>query len=370
MLFARQSWRPFDGGWEGYCIVNAPRPSLEDRFKAFLEQLDGAESIDDTLSDEELAHGKRADFLLDGRHVILEVKSLEADPEYKIEQRLEPHRNRPEFPAFYWNADLNEILPYLPDGKEIRREIFHAVTRAVQGALEKADDQIEATKKALGLPDACGIIAILNEKVGILAPEIVTAKASQILLKTRDGHVRYKHIAYVWIVSESHRVASKGGLEHLPLIIMEGPTADDHVAAGKYLDSLQPKWAEFEKVPFFSLGQRANLDGLTFEKRTADQTEAVNRPLVRHEVWRLAYKARPYLRSLSQEDFLEHAVRILKAMMPHFLVGGQKLPKATVAEFMEGWTHVLEEAEHRRLDMKKLQSRLPDLDTLRAESRP
>jgi hypothetical protein len=49
------------------------------------------------------------------------------DPEYKVEERLAPHGMRPEFPSFYWNADLNDILPYLPDGENIRREIAHAV---------------------------------------------------------------------------------------------------------------------------------------------------------------------------------------------------------------------------------------------------
>ncbi len=348
--------------------MSTTRSSLEERFKAFLGQLDNVESIDDTLSDAELAHGKRADLLLDGRRVVLEIKSLEADPEYKIEERLASHRKRPEFPAFYWDADLNEILPYLSDGEAVRREIVHAITRSVQGALEKADDQIGATKKALGLENSCGVVAMLNERVGILAPELVTAKASQMLLKTRDGGLRYKNIAYVWIVSERHRVAATERTEYLPLILMEGPTADDHVEAGDYLDSLQPKWAQFEEVPFFSMGHRKNFDGLTFEKRTMEHAETEHRPLVLHEVWRRAYRGHPYLRSLSEEDFLQHAVHILTAMTPHFLVGGQKLPEVKVAELMERWTHILEEAKHRRLDMKKLQSRLPDLDILHGGS--
>jgi hypothetical protein len=50
--------------------------SLEERFKTFLGQLDNAESIDDMLSEAELAFGRRADFLLDGRHIALEIKSL------------------------------------------------------------------------------------------------------------------------------------------------------------------------------------------------------------------------------------------------------------------------------------------------------
>ncbi|MFZ1199004.1 MAG: hypothetical protein WAO07_02460, partial [Desulfobacterales bacterium] len=67
------------------------------------------------------------------------------------------------------------------------------------------------------------------------------------------------------------------------------------------------------------------------------------------------------------EDFLQHAVQVITSMAPHFLVDGKKLPMAKMAELMERWTHVLEEAEHRRLDMKKIQRRLPDLDSLLGE---
>jgi hypothetical protein len=359
---------PFFGGDREITSVSTSRASLEERFKAFLGQLDNVESIDDTLPDAELTHGKRADFLLDGRRVVLEIKSLKADPEYKIEERLAPHRKRPEFPAFYWDADLNEILPYLSDGEDVRREIVHAVTRSVQGALEKADDQIRATKKGLGLENSCGVVAMLNERVGILAPELVTGKASQMLLKTRDGTVRYNNIAYVWIISESHRLATTEWNEHLPLILLEGPTADAHAEAGEYLDSLQLKWAAFEGIPFVSLGRRTDFDGLNFVKRTGQPTKTEKKPLVRHELWRRAYRARPYLRLLAEEEPLQHAVHVLSALTPHFLVGGRKLPTAKVVELMERWTHILEEAEYRRLDMRKLQSRMSDPGDLRGGS--
>ena len=95
--------------WEDH--VNQADRTLEGRFMAFLEQLEGAESIDDTWSDAELSHGKRADFLLDQRRIVLEIKSLQADPEYKVEERLSAHRGRPEFPAFYWESDLKGDYP-------------------------------------------------------------------------------------------------------------------------------------------------------------------------------------------------------------------------------------------------------------------
>lgn len=168
----------------------------------------------------------------------------------------------------------------------------------------------------------------------------------------------------MWIVSESHRITAPGKTEHLPLILLEGPTAAEHVEAGDYLDRLQLKWAQFENIPFFSLGRRKDFDGLTFEKRTEDADQNDNQPLVRHEIWRRSYRSHPYLRPYSAEDFLQHAVQVITSMAPHFLVGGKKLPMAKVAELMERWSHVLEDAEYRRLDIKKIQRRLPDLDSL------
>lgn len=341
------------------CDMNTSRPSLEVRFKSFLSQLNNSESIDDCLADTEFIDKKRADFLLDGRRIVLEIKSLETDPEYKIQDRLAPYRKRSEFPLFFWPADLNEILSYLPDGQDIRREIAHAVTRSVQGALEKADDQIEGTMQALGLKNSCGAVAILNEKVSIIAPELVIGKANQMLLKTRDGSVRYKHIAYVWSISESHRLATTKKTEFLPLILLEGPTADAYIKAGEYLNSLQSKWAQFEGMPTVSLDRLMNFDGLTFQKRMGKSTKDEKKLLVRHELLRQEYRMHPYLRSLSEDEFLQHAVYVLSVMTPHFLIGGKKLPMAKMAKIMTQWTHILEEAEYRRLDMKKIQSRLP-----------
>ena len=205
------------------CDMDTSKPKLEDRFMTFIGRIEGSENIDDSLSHAELSYGKRADFLLNERKVILEIKSMKTDPHYKIEERISPHRSRPEFPLFYWKSDLNTILPHLPDGKKIRHDIFHAVTRAVQTALEKADDQIQATKTALKLDSSCGVVAILNENIDILSPDVIAAKANQMLLKTRDGDIRYKQLSFVWIISESHMMISRVGAEHLPLILLEGP---------------------------------------------------------------------------------------------------------------------------------------------------
>ncbi|MDC8784799.1 hypothetical protein [Roseateles koreensis] len=52
---------------------------LESRSLRFLATLLGAESLDDLLGDPKFDGQRRADYLLFGRRVILELKSLETD---------------------------------------------------------------------------------------------------------------------------------------------------------------------------------------------------------------------------------------------------------------------------------------------------
>jgi hypothetical protein len=74
----------------------------------------------------------------------------------------------------------------------------------------------------------------------------------------------------------------------------------------------------------------------------------------RHELWRKQYRNKRYLNTLSDEAVLVHGAKLLSFMTPHFLKDGQKLPFEQVAQFMEGWTHFLEEAKIRGLDLKKM----------------
>jgi hypothetical protein len=74
----------------------------------------------------------------------------------------------------------------------------------------------------------------------------------------------------------------------------------------------------------------------------------------RHDWWRKQYRNNRYLDSLSDEALLSHGSRLLSVMTPHFLKDGYKLPFEQVAQLMEGWTHFLEEAKIRGLDLKKM----------------
>ncbi|WP_123631186.1 hypothetical protein [Salinisphaera orenii] len=329
--------------------------SLEARFKRFLITLDGTEDIDGRLSEQELKGGQRADYLLNDRAIVLELKSLEVDPAEKLQRKISEYESRSEFPVFYWESDLKEILRNFPDKERIKQKIDTAVLRSVQGVFEKADDQVDATKSALAIEQACGVLAILNESAKTLSPDLITAKASQMLLKKdSDGNIRYRNIAYVLVISETHRVTGSNPRESLPIITLEGPTADEFISVDSFLSSLLEKWARFEGHQYVSMGERENFDGMHFQERSEEKSPEEGKQLTRQEYWRKSYQRYPYLRQLSEQEFLERTAKIMNAMKPHFIIGGRKLPFHEISQLMQQWTHCLEEAEFRRMDMKKL----------------
>ena len=58
------------------------------------------------------------------------------------------------------------------------------------------------------------------------------------------------------------------------------------------------------------------------------------------------------------EQLLGEQVKPIRTMEPHIRNGGQKPAHSAVAQLTEDWTHVLDEAEFRRPDMRKLRKRV------------
>ena len=102
---------------------------LETRLLAFLRQQPMAEAIDDLPLPTTGEAPKHADFFLAERAVVVEVKSLYEDPSHKVELTVTPHRDRPQFPLFYGEADAAKVIAHLPDGDQIMKQIDYLVDK-------------------------------------------------------------------------------------------------------------------------------------------------------------------------------------------------------------------------------------------------
>jgi hypothetical protein len=135
--------------------------------------------------------------------------------------------------------------------------------------------------------------------------------------------------------------------------VIDGPSAVHQSELAQILDMLQSKWASFNNVPYATAELKKISDSNFIRLSELEDEHQEIKP--RHEWWRTNYRNSPYLRSLPDDAVLMHGARIMNLMAPNFLKkNNSKISPDKMAEFMEGWTHFLEEVKFRGLDMKKM----------------
>ena len=327
------------------------RLDVEDRFIAFAKTLPGAECIDEMVLTPEQKEARKADFLFDNRRIICELKSLKTDTGGKVEKILAPHRQRPEWPIFFGSVEVHKLLKHLPDGEQVNRQIFDAVTSAIKDLVRSANGQIRRTKETFGLSSAGGMLVILNEFIDILSPDVIAYKVNELFRKrTPEGKPQFPEINAVWIINESHFTQITPDLQAIPALIMTN-AVPDHADVTGYISSLQPKWAEYHGVPLVTV-EGSILDEIKFESIKKERPKASGK-VRRDEMWRRQYRLRPYLRSLSKQELADYFGRLISALKPGFLKGGTEEQRARMGALMEPWTHLLEEINQRGLDMRE-----------------
>ena len=327
--------------------------ALERRFLNFLATLPGAESLDDLLAGERYVGERRADYLLFERRVIVEVKSLEADTSSKVESEMERHRERDDFPVFYGEMELAKVLMHLPDGEEINSRIFYRTTRSVEDAARSAEDQIANTAKLLELKESAGVLALLNQSVDILTPEVAASRVARLMRRKNDDGSYKSPIAFSWLLFESHTLTNGPAAKTLPIIFLEGPLATNFPWFEELSNYLHVAWAQFNGHPAFQLESQ----DLSRLKMTSASTQSDPKPganITRQQLWERRYKERPYLRGLSDNDVLRKGREAADSLMPDFLVGGPKASRDQVELLMIAWSDFLCEARHRGLDLRQM----------------
>jgi hypothetical protein len=200
--------------------------SLNERFKEFISQLPSAEVIDNLKLPSKFDKSKRADFLVENRRAILELKSLESDPEHKIRRELVTHERRVEYPLFFGEMELQKVLKHLPDGEQIEAKLFYRISRSIEQSFRDADKQIGATKYVLSCPDSYGLLVLLNEDISVLSPDVISYRVSELLTKKdSDGSLHYKNVTSVWILPENILLRLRERADFKPSIVIHGPAA-------------------------------------------------------------------------------------------------------------------------------------------------
>jgi hypothetical protein len=112
---------------------------------------------------------------------------------------------------------LAHILEGLPDGNDLKKQLYHKLTKGIDDLLAKADKQTRDTRETFVVPYAIGIVVILNDNAQILEPDFVAVKAFETLRKRSPaGELRYPNNEVVIVISEAHRVLTDDHVELIP----------------------------------------------------------------------------------------------------------------------------------------------------------
>lgn len=330
--------------------------SLEDRVIDFLSSWPGAEKIDDIVSFGEFPNKKRADFLLAGRTIIVELKTLKTDTSHKVDKELDRHRDRDDFPLIYGSVDLQKILKHLPDQEEINKRIYLKITRSIEDAIRSAEMQVQGTKEILSLSNAIGLTILLNEDVEILSPDIACRKVSELLCRIRsDGSVG-SPISFVWCLFESHMTECENQASAFPCILIEGPNAVSSAGSSALFSDLLNAWAQYNNALLVH-STVGRVNDLSYQKARPEKPKPASK-LTRHEYWNQRYAANPYLRGLHDDGVLAHGAKVFAELTPHFLKGRVRIPIDWLEPLLAAWSDFLQEAEYRGLDLKGFYTRL------------
>lgn len=332
--------------------------TLEERFIEFVRSLKNSEIVDELQLSQVQQLASKPDFFFHERQFIGEMKSIKKDMEPKAQAILDKHKDRPEYPVFYGEWEIGKVLKHLPDGEDINRKTFNAITSAIEENVEKANRQIRETKNFFDNSCAEGILIILNDIVEILSPDLIANKICQLFnKKCQNGDPRYPHISVAFVVTETHSIKTEIGLELLPCITIVNNFSPSYEEATNYVKWMSKKWASFNNIPF--LEGNFEIIGSELSKREESPTSG---QIPRHELWIRKYKETPYLRQLNEEQFLLHGEQIFHEILPGLLNGMHDKPsQEKVFELMEKLTHFFEEINYRGIDLRKFSPNLNEV---------
>lgn len=196
-------------------VIDRPADVLETRIIALLEANATTESLDDATFDQINGSETKADYLLGQRRFVVELKTINASPLDRTEQRLKARLAQADAPIVFGTVGVSKVIEGLADQEALAKMMVDMAGRAVRRHLQKANAQIGAIKERLDLPQAAGLLILMND-----SEEMIDAAAIGYTLKTAFEMVPggYPHLTNVLAFIESHRIALPGGRTGFPVL--------------------------------------------------------------------------------------------------------------------------------------------------------
>jgi hypothetical protein len=223
--------------------------SLRERFESFVKTLDGFESIDTLLQGAGQQGRKRADYLVQNRQIVIEQKVLQSNPAGRP-QKFVDKVARERGILIYGRVSTTQVFGGQPDPKDLQRKMVLDLARVIDDDVANADKQTAHTRQLFNIPDAMGILLLLNESAEVLQPDVIHyALANSFQKKCESGALRYAANDGVIVVSEANTLVLPPFQRVFPILSYVSPQKRHAAFFTGFSDTLMKQWAAFNNAP-------------------------------------------------------------------------------------------------------------------------
>lgn len=240
-----------------YSFEGSHPERLEARLVRFLEADRFTEPLDGKAFAQVNGAQSKADYLLANRAIVAELKTINTDPQSRMEIRLKERFAKPDAPIVFGTLGISKVIEKLDDRDEISKKLIDMAGRAVRRHLKKANDQIAAIKDRLDLPNAGGLVILMND-VDQMTDISAIGYSIKSALETVDGG--YPHITNIWVIVESHRIAMQSNRVGYPQLHVFRSL--ERQAEMAYLGRMLEAWGVFNGSRVERIMHKGNWDSM------------------------------------------------------------------------------------------------------------
>jgi len=225
---------------------------LKDRFFEFCRHYPEAEDIDSIVNPAEIPTGiKIADFLLQQRTIVCEVKTLTNETAEKLAAYMHVNGIGPSQLSDGQHL-VRDLFLKLEDGEAKYRKAITIITKPITDGLHHADKQIADTRDFFHIAKADGLLVILNDQVSIAGQPLIFERLGQRLGKTNDdGSLCYTNVSHVLHIGEKYTPGDADA--HLNFSIANSLVPEQSGVAA-FVQKFMADWAAFNGQTFTMAG--------------------------------------------------------------------------------------------------------------------
>ena len=146
-------------------------------------------------------------------------------------------------------AGIIDAVARLPRGNPFKPRLRAILTQRIDDLLAKADKQTRDSRRFFKLPEAIGVVVILNEHAPLIEPDYFQDKAWDMLRKElAPGKLRYPENQAVILISEAHRVVTAADVEMIPVETTFSDAGVKNPIAQAIAEELRQRWADFSQA--------------------------------------------------------------------------------------------------------------------------